>query len=353
MNLKRIAVLVSKDFIYGPKNLVFIFAVVIPVLLSLVISLTAGTLFADHPRLGIVDSGGSELVDNLAELDHLALFRYDDPVILREDVARGRLDMGLVLPEDLDDQMKEGTAPDLHIYTWGESLLKHRLQLGAALVSQISDLAGHDLPVDTRVVLLGEEESLPWDVRLFPLLVIITIILGGSMIPATYIVDEKQKRTLKALIVTPASLEELLAAKGITGVLISMVMGAVILTINSAWGNQPLLLSLVLFLGAVMAAIGGIIMGLLLNDINSLFTAFKSIGILLFAPAFLYIFPQVPDWVSRIFPTHYMLAPIMEISHHNTGVSDVAGDLFVLVILIMIMLVAVRLVINKFKTSNG
>ncbi len=353
MKLRRIAVLVSKDFFYGPKNLVFIFAVVVPVILSLVISLLAGSLFADLPRLGVVDLGQTELVDNLAELDYLILHRYETSAELREDVARGRLDMGLVLPIDLEVKLQEGRAPTLNFLTWGESLLRHRTQLGAALVTQIIDLAGHDLPVETQVILLGDQESIPWDIRLFPLVVIITITLGGMMVPATFIVDEKQKRTIKALLVTPVSLEELLVAKGISGVLISMIMGAIILTINQAWGVEPLLLGLVLILSSILVVMWGIIMGLLVSDITNLFTAWKTIGILLFAPAFLFMFPQIPEWVSRVFPTYYMLGPIVDISLQNARFGDVAGDLIVLGVLILITLLATRLVARRFKTRRN
>jgi hypothetical protein len=49
--------LVSKEFRYGSKNTIFFFAVIVPVALSLVISLLVGTLFAGRPRLGVADLG--------------------------------------------------------------------------------------------------------------------------------------------------------------------------------------------------------------------------------------------------------------------------------------------------------
>jgi ABC-2 type transport system permease protein len=61
MNLNRIFTLVKKEFIYGSKNFIFIMALVMPVVITLVISLLVGTLFSGKPRLGIFDRGNSQL----------------------------------------------------------------------------------------------------------------------------------------------------------------------------------------------------------------------------------------------------------------------------------------------------
>jgi ABC-2 type transport system permease protein len=82
-------------------------------------------------------------------------------------------------------------------------------------------------------VLLGEESNIPWDVRLFPLVVIITIFLSGMMVPATSLVEEKVKRTYRALLTTPASLVDILTAKGLTGVILALFSGVFILYPNS------------------------------------------------------------------------------------------------------------------------
>jgi len=258
-----------------------------------------------------------------------------------------------VLPAGFDDRVVEDAVVRLDVFTWGESLLKHRTQLGAALVREVITLSGYELGVEITTVLLGDEAGIPWEVRLFPLVVIMTIILGGTMVPAAFIVEEKQHRTLKALLVTPVTLFEVLLAKGLAGVIISVVMGAVILTINSAWGIQPGLMVLMLILSAMMAASMGIIFGMLVGDISALFTAMKSIGILLYAPAIIYMFPQIPAWVMRIFPTYYMIGPIVEISMHNAGWGDIAMDLVILGALTVITVMVTGLLARRRHSSGA
>lgn len=45
MKLRHIVVLLRKDFFQGPKNFLFVWALVGPIAISLVISLVFGTLF--------------------------------------------------------------------------------------------------------------------------------------------------------------------------------------------------------------------------------------------------------------------------------------------------------------------
>lgn len=353
MKLRRVAVLVGKAFVYGRNNLMLQFAVIVPVLLSLFLSLMAGTLFAGRARLGVADLGESQLVEALLGLDFLVLSRYESAAELQDDVSRGALDMGFVLPTGFDRALQVDSLVSLDVIIWGESLLRHRTQLGAALVREVILLSGHEVPVNINTVLLGDQPPLPWEVRLYPLVVIMTILLGGAIVPAALFVDEKEKRTLQALIATPVTMGEVLLAKGISGVIISMVMGSVILSINRAWGIQPGLLILVLFLSAIMAAVFGVILGMLVGDVNTLFTAMKSIGIFLYAPAILYMFPQVPDWVMRLFPTYYMLGPIVEISLHNASLSDLWLDLLILVAMIIVTMLIARRVINRKGAQAG
>jgi ABC-2 type transport system permease protein len=47
MNLRRILVLFGKEVLQGPKNFMFFFALVIPVVLTLLLSLVFGTYFSN------------------------------------------------------------------------------------------------------------------------------------------------------------------------------------------------------------------------------------------------------------------------------------------------------------------
>jgi len=123
-------------------------------------------------------------------------------------------------------------------------------------------------------------------------------------------------------------------------------MGILILILNQAFGSEPFLLVLILVFGAIMAAELGMLLGAFVKDFATLFTVWKTAGIILFAPVFVFLFPQIPEWVGKIFPTYYILQPIVELSQLGGGWSDIAGNFFILVgidiVLIVILLAILR-----------
>jgi len=104
-----------------------------------------------------------------------------------------------------------------------------------------------------------------------------------------------------------------------------------------------------LALGAVMAAGLGLLMGLVLRDITTLFAVWKLGGILLFGPAFVYMFPQIPEWLGRLFPTYYVLQPIMEISQRGVGWETISRNVFALVVLDILLIGALALTLRRAR----
>jgi len=338
MSLRRVGVLLGKEFRYGSKSFVFIIAIIMPLLLSLVLSLVFGNLFSEKPRLGVIDEGDSQITGLITESDSLVGREYDSPEELRKAVEDGALDMGIVLPSDFDNLVIQGEMTEITAYVWGESLAKDRIVLAATIANMIRDIAGQEVPVEIATTTLGDAETIPWDDRILPIIVLLAIVFGGIMVPATSLVDEKQKRTLSAIAITPASLGEIFLSKGLVGVIISTFMGVLVLVLNQAFGVQTPLLIGMLALGAVMASTFGIMLGAFVKDITSLFAVNKAIGILYYAPAFVYLFPDIPQWVGRIFPTYYIVQPVVEISQQGGTWSDIALEVFVLVGLILVMI---------------
>jgi len=173
------------------------------------------------------------------------------------------------------------------------------------------------------------------------------VFLGGLFLPASSVIEEKEKRTLEAVAITPASVGDVFIAKGLMGIILSLLTGVVILVLNQAFGTEPALLVLVLALGAIMAAEIGLLCGALMKDITTLFAIWKAGGIFLFGPAIIYMFPQIPQWIGRLFPTYYFLQPIIAISQGGAGWSNVAINVFILAGLDLLLIAVVMLILKK------
>jgi len=349
MSIRRVAILLGKDFKYGSKGFVFIMAIVAPILISLVLNLVFGTFFSQTAKLGINDQGDSLLVNIVLASDSVRTRTYASADDLMRAVEAGAVDMGVSLPENFDEDALSGNSIVLPAYVWGESLAKNRGILLASINSAVRQLAGQEVPVHIETTTLGDAQSVPWSDRLLPLVLLYAVTIGGIMVPASLMVDEKQKHTLTALAITPTTLGDILVAKGLMGVILALVMSIVILLMNQAFGVQAGLLMIVLGLGAVLAALFGLVLGALVKEINTLFATIKGIGILLYAPVFVYMFPQIPQWIGKIFPTYYIVQPVVEISQQGGAWSDIVFEVSILAGLIVLMLVLTPLAARRLK----
>ncbi len=353
MSIRRVGVLLGKEFSQGWRNIVFIFAVVMPIVLTILVTLLFGTIFSGKARLGLADEGGSQLVGRAAALTSWDVKTYASPAALRAATAEGALDMGIVLPAGFDEQIRRGQKATITAYLWGESTLKNRTVVGATFANLVRQVAGQEAPVEIVTSVLGDAPAMPWTTRLLPLIVLMAIIFGGSMVPAALLVEEKEKRTLRALTTTSASLGEVFAAKGLLGAIVSTVMAAFTLFLNQAWGPEPLLLLFSLALGSVMAASIGVLLGAFIKDITMLMTVVKGGGILLYAPAVVYMFPELPQWIGRFFPTYYLIQPVMEITQQGGTWTSVAPELAVLAALDLVLIAIVAAVVRRAPQTEG
>ena len=77
MSLQRIWVLLRKEFSLNSRTFIFLFALLIPIVMSLVVSVVFGNLFAGKPRLGIVDQGAPQTVETLTTADYITTSKWD------------------------------------------------------------------------------------------------------------------------------------------------------------------------------------------------------------------------------------------------------------------------------------
>lgn len=346
MSVRRIGVLLRKEVRQGLTNFFAVYAIFVPIVMSLLVTLVFGDLFATSPRLGVLDEGDSQLAAILTDLEHVNTTAYDSESALRDDVERGKVVMGVIIPADYDATVQRGEVIALPILRWGEAAAKDQLIVNSAIAAATAQIADVERPITLQAEQLGDGEELTWSERLLPILALMSIILGGFLVPSSSLVDEKANRTLSALTTAPATLTEVYLAKAILGVVLSVFMGLATLTINDALGNQPLLLLLVLVLGGMAASVFGVLLGSLVKDVNVLLSVIKATGIILYAPGLLQMFPDLPGWIAQVFPTYYVYNPVLEVGN-GAGLGDVAGELAILLAIIGGMLVLLAMIVER------
>lgn len=329
MNPARVYHVLRKDLALGPRSPVFLFALVLPVAMTLVIQLAFGSLLEPRPRLGIVDGGRSEITAAVEGMDGIELTTLDDAADLKARVEGNDLDAGLVLPAGFDEAVRAGEKPLLEFYVGGESLASNRIVLSVTTLDLVRRVQGSTPPVDVDIVRLGGAPALPIATRLVPLILMYALVMAGMFVPAATLVEEKETGTLTAVLVTPATAVEVVAAKAALGVILAFAMSLVTLVLNQALGEHALALVVVVLAASVFAALLGLVLGTSAKDTTAMFTMAKGAGIFLMGPVIFYLFPDWPQWIAKIFPTFWMIDPIWQVGVQGAGLADVWLDLVV------------------------
>jgi ABC-2 type transport system permease protein len=338
----------GKDFRLGPRSPVFLWMLLLPVFLTLILQVVFGSLFEPKPRMGIVDSGDSQVTAAFAGIEGIQLALLDDADDLKAKVEADDLDAGLVLPAGFDEAVRSGAQPPLELYVGGESLASNRTILVATTLDLVRSIEEAAAPVEVEVVTLGEE-ALSISLRLVPLIVMYALVVAAVFLPAFSIADEREKGTLVALTVTPVKLSEVVAAKGLLGFVLAFVMAVFTLWLNSALGAQALALLVVLAVAALLCAEIGLIFGAAAKDVNGVFALIKGTGVLLIGPTIFYLFPDWPQWIAKLFPTYWIINPLFEVTIENSALGGVWLEVLVALGIVALLAVPVMLLTRRLR----
>jgi ABC-2 type transport system permease protein len=339
VDLRRSARILRKDLQLGPRSPLLLWAMALPLLLTLLIRGVFGGLFTAEPRLGIVDLGASELTALALELPGIEVTLLADEVQLRTALEAGDLDAGLVLPPGFDAAVRGGERPPLPLLVAGRAYMSDRILLAITALDLVRGLEGSASPVDVVVVRLGEP-AVPFDLALMPLVVMMAVAIAGAMVPAAGLVEEREKGTLQAVLATPATMGEFLIAKGALGLLLALTAGTMTLGLNGVLTTAPVVALLGITLGGLMMVQLGLIVGAWAPDTNTLFAAWKAGGLVLVFPVLVFVWPAIPAWVARIGPTYYFLHPVYAATLEGATLRDVGWELGVATLLCLVLLPA-------------
>ena len=322
MSLRRVLSIWRKDLALGPRSPFLLFAVAMPVIITLLVQGVFGNLFERPPRLGIVDEGESAVTAAALELEELRTSRVADAETLRQMVTDHDLDAGLVLAAGFDTALRAGERPPLTLYVAGESRANDRVVVAITTIDLLRGVEGRAPNVSVEVVAPGGE-GIPLQTRLVPFIVLYALFAAGVFVTSFSFTEERERRTMDALLASPLTMSEVLVAKGLFGGTLAAAMSLVTLALNGALTGQPVGLLLALAVGAVMAAMIGLLYGIAAPDTKVLFALIKTLSLLLFAPGLWYVFPEWPQWIAYLFPTYWLLNPIVEIGQQGAGLADV------------------------------
>jgi ABC-2 type transport system permease protein len=246
------------------------------------------------PRLALYDAGHSRLV---AELDRspefdaypMASLAGMEAYVADKDIVM----LGLVLPTDFDQRLASDAALELDGY------VAHWAGAGAAaevqgfFEEQLTQLVSKPVRIDIAGHTVYTQKNSRGYAMLAALSVILTMTMVAASLVPNLILEEKQARTLDALLVSPASVGQVVLGKALAGLFYCLTGTTVAYALNLALINQWGVALLVAICGSLFAVALGLLLGSAIQSRAHLMLWAWILIIFLLAPVFLSIISDV------------------------------------------------------------
>lgn len=263
-HLRLVWALASKDIVDALKTKTTLTTIIISVLMVFFYRYLP-LLTADGDTLDVLLYAESEsaLVTELERSPGLALYEFDSRERLMDAFADAEdVDVALVIPDTAVAQQQAGEpiTIDGHLMYWVDET--KRADIKALIEDDLSrelgqpvtvNFNGNDVYFDAGTFFFAFSSTVA--------LLFITLMIGISLVP-NLMVEEKQTKTLDALMVSPASAAHLVAGKAIAGLFYGLLGSATVLVV---FGYLIIQWELAI-LTAVLATLFMVAIGLLLGS---------------------------------------------------------------------------------------
>ncbi|MBK5093530.1 MAG: ABC transporter permease [Actinobacteria bacterium] len=207
-------------------------------------------------------------------------------------------------------------------------------EAGEAIAAEIGyALIGYALPADFRATVIGPDmagQQIPMRDKLRVILLAFVFLLELYGL-GNLLVEEVQRKTAEALLVTPVTLKDFVSAKAVTGILIAFSQGLLLALLLRAISVDTWLAIIVfLLLGAAMTVGLAFIMGAISTDFISMVMISLIPFIALMIPGIIVLYPGLNSPLIKAIPTYYLIEPLNGILNYQMQLSDYLSSLLYL-----------------------
>jgi ABC-2 type transport system permease protein len=298
-----IGAITAKDLWEGLRNKNAIGVILSAVFVVVMYRFLPGLTTADDPlRVLLHDEGDSTVVAVLENSPAIRVYPLPSAADVEHALAEdGDVNkFGLVIPADYDEVVAAGDEPALtgYVMSWmSESEVRETEQV---VEGEIAAMTGVSVEIEEhRVELLPDGVGgglMPATGMAFVSLMI------GVMVPTHLMLEEKQQKTLAALLVSPATPGQVVLGKALTGLAYTLLGVGVAVALNHVLVNHWGLIVIVAIPGALFGVALGLLLGSLLESRQQVMLWAWVLVAPLTIPMFLSIMTDViPDTLVMIF----------------------------------------------------
>ena len=239
---------------------------------------------------------------------------------------------GIAMPNDFLEKLYSGEKPLVNLYFTPDAPDEIK-EIVAILVRELAfQEIGKSIEIKTTEEVLGPDllgtPIAPRD-RLRPWAVIL-IILMETLFMANLIAEEIERRTINALLITPVTIKDMFAAKGLAGISLAFLQAIIFMAVVGGLNMRPLIIILTLLLGSILVTGIGFLLASVSKDFMSVMGWGIPVLIIMIIPALSVIFPGVVTGWVKLVPSYYLFDTVHRVSNFGSGWADVGANLLIL-----------------------
>lgn len=195
--------------------------------------------------------------------------------------------VGLVVPAEFDASLRTGSHAQVALYTNGDEVnSQQRVLLLSALDAYSRGVASPQSPASILVATVNPPAaSLALNLgKFYAVAALLSSFLVGTALVPGLLIEEKEKKTLRMLMVSSASWGDIIAGKLLVALSYQLTLALVVLAVTSGFAGQIPLVLLFALLGSCLSVLLGLLFG-------SIFKTTSSAGAFSGMVSFLYIVP--------------------------------------------------------------
>jgi ABC-2 type transport system permease protein len=215
------------------------------------------------------------------------------------------------VPVAFDAAVEAGEMPDVGLYLNPQRGWRERLAFRTLVEREMLSIAG-EMPASLAVTDVGPPQANAGQAtnRYFAILwAVLGLVMSGLIVAPLLMVEEKEKHTMQALRMSPASTAQITMGKALASFMYTSVIVALMMFINGGWiGDWPITL-VALLLGLLLVIALGLLLGnALLTTVQVNTWASLTMFVLIFPSWLPALIPGGPaDTVFRFIPTYYLV----------------------------------------------
>ena len=344
-NIKIILLLVKKDLKESLKNRTAVMIIMLPLFASLMFSLVSSQQLMRNFELGVSGHGSQELISFINNnFQNFKIEEYSNIEAGKEATAAGNIDAALNYNSDRENiedryQIYLDSRDTVNFFILRENISQllsnyHNLNNGP----QFNFQAAADFKVSSSIL---------------PIWLTVTITMIGLMLISASLSEEKDNKTLAALLVTKVNIYQVIASKTLFALILALITSTLMGALNGVLtiGFNRLLLAVIIITAATLVFSG---LGLIISLFTSSQSSARSISTVIYFPI---IFPALVADVSPLtkklalfFPSHYLYQALDKVLVYQGGNSQLSVELSFLILFAIIFYLIILIYIRKADT---